>query len=202
MHDRGAPLGERLVQEALELLAREGLEGLSLRKLARRTGVSHNAPLRHFRSFKDLCSEVAARGFALLSEAMRKAHDVLPPGAGPRARLAASGRAYVHAAVENPALFALMFRMDDLDSENMHFQRESAAAFERLVGQIRAAQDNGWRSEHDSRLLAGAAWASFHGLASLWSQQAFVGPVPGATLDDALATTLDLVLSDPEGEPH
>ena len=51
---------ERLVQVALALLADEGLEALTLRRIARRAGVSHGAPLRHFSSFSALRSEIAA----------------------------------------------------------------------------------------------------------------------------------------------
>ena len=194
------PLDERLVHVALDLLAEEGLERLTLRRIARRAGVSHGAPLRHFQSFAELCSEVAAQGFALLTESMDKAAAQLPPGAGSRARLAAGAGAYVAAAVANPGLFALMFRTRDLDPDNPLYQSESMRAFDRLLELVRAAQDAGWRDDQDTRRLAGSVWATVHGLATLWSLGAFSGPVPGVSLDDALSTTLDLVLDDQRGE--
>ncbi len=187
------PLDERLVQVALDLLANEGIERVSLRRIARRAGVSHGAPLRHFPSLSALLAEVAARGFRLLSEAIEQAGARLPPGAGARARLEAAGRAYVGVAVENAALFALMFRPDRLDRDNAAWQRESATAFEHLVRLVRGAQDAGWHPQGDTRVLAGSVWASVHGLATLWAQGAFAGAVPGASLDDALDTTLNLV---------
>jgi hypothetical protein len=106
----------------------------------------------------------------------------------------------VETAVAHPDLFALMFRPDDLDPENARYRRESSASFEELVRHVRAAQDAGWRAGRDTRLLAGCVWAAVHGLATLWSQGAFAGPVPGASLDAAVATTLELVLGDPQGE--
>ena len=57
-------LRDRLVRTTLDLLSEQGLEGLSLRSIARRAGVSHGAPLRHFASLADLLSEVAAHGFS------------------------------------------------------------------------------------------------------------------------------------------
>lgn len=191
-----APLDARLVQVALELLAEGGVEGLSLRRIARRAGVSHGAPLRHFRSAADLLAEVAARGFRQLSEAVEESSARLAPGAGPVARLAAAGRAYVGGAVANPGLFALMFRPEELDVENASFRRHAGEAFEQVVRHVRAAQDAGWQPQRDTRLLAGCVWAAVHGLASLWSQGALAGPVPDATLEAALETTLDLVLGD------
>jgi AcrR family transcriptional regulator len=195
------PLDERLVDIAEELLDRDGLEALSLRRIARRAGVSHGAPLRHYPSLAALLSEVAARGFRLLSETIDKSAAQLPSGAGPWARLAAAGRGYVELAVARPGLFALMFRPEALDPQNAELARASAEAFEQLVRLVRAAQDAGWRAEHDTRLLSGCVWAAVHGLASLWAQGAFsvAAAASGATLDDALRTIMQLVHDDPRG---
>jgi AcrR family transcriptional regulator len=175
------PLDERLVEVTLELLAEEGLEGLSLRNVARRAGVSHAAPARHFRSLADLLAEVAARGFALLSEAMLRSDAQLPPRAD---------------------VVTLMFRTEDLDVGNASFARDSRAAFDGLLHHVRACQASGWQAERDTRLLAGSMWAAVHGLATLWSQGAYQAPIPGASLEDALTTTLELVALDRQGGPR
>lgn len=198
---RKGPLDERLLAVAEDLLATRGLEGLSLRRIARRAGVSHGAPLRHFPSLAALLSEVAARGFRLLSEAIEKSAAQLPPGAGPLARLAAAGRGYVELAVARPGLFTLMFRPEALDRENPRLVSSSAESFEQLVRLVRAAQDAGWRPERDTRLLAGCVWSAVHGLATLWSDGAFCGATgaPAASLDEAVEITLELVLGDRHG---
>ena len=193
-------LAERLVLVALDQLAEQGLEGLTLRRIARRAGVSHGAPARHFRSLSDLLAEVAARGFALLSEAMEKGDAQLPADAGSMRRLSAAARAYVECAVANPALFALMFRPEALDVANASFVRDSHAAFEGLLRHVGAAQAAGWHAEHDTRLLAGSMWATVHGLATLWAQGAYQGPIPNASFDDALTTTLLLVDDGRQGD--
>ena len=193
---RQDPLDERLIEVALQILAEEGLEGLSLRRIARRAGVSHGAPLRHYRGLADLLSEVAARGFRMLSEEIEKSGAQLPPGAGPLPRLAAAGRAYVDTAVANPGLVALMFRPEDLAVDRPTFARASAESFEQVVRHVRAAQDAGWHAGRETRVLAGAVWAAVHGLATLWSQGALAGVVPDGSLADALDTTLELVLGD------
>jgi AcrR family transcriptional regulator len=198
---RSDPLDERLVEVGLKLLEREGVDALTLRRIAREAGVSHGAPLRHFASLSDLRAEIAARGFRILSEAVDGASAALPAGAGPRARLRAAGTAYVEAAIAHPSLFALMFRPEALDPTNEAFARESRAAFERLVRLVRAAQDAGFEPDTDTRLLAGAVWAPMQGLASLWSQGAFAGAVPGARLEDALDVSLRLIAPDETGEP-
>ena len=196
-----SPLSERLVEEALGLLAEEGLEALSLRSIARRAGVSHGAPARHFRSLADLLAEVAARGFALLAEAMARSDAELPADVDSTRRLAVASRAYLDCALANPALFALMFRPGILDVSNEAFVRDSQAAFEGLLHHVRAAQASGWHRQQDTRLLGGSLWASVHGLATLWATGAYQGPIPDASLEDALTTTLTLVHDDRQGDP-
>jgi len=195
------PLNERLVDATLELLDETGIESLTLRAIARRTGVSHGAPLRPFRSLADLLAEVAARGFRLLDRGISEAAASLPPGAGALARLRAAGRAYVDVAVKHPGLFSLMFRPDALDLDNERFAVDSSTAFEHLLMHVRAVQDTGWQADRDSRELAGVVWAQVHGVATLWAQRAFAGPIPDADLDSMVELTLDLCLGPLPGEP-
>lgn len=190
------PLAERLVAVAEDLLAEAGPEALSLREIARRAGVTHSAPLRHYPSLAALLAEVAARGFRTLFAAIERAEGELPAGAGARARLAAAARAYVRCAVARPGVFALMFRPDLLDVAAPAFARDSRASFDQLVRAVRAAQDDGWRTDAPTRRLAGALWASVHGFASLWSQGAYRAVVD-ASLDEALEDLVALLLADP-----
>ncbi|MFY9316774.1 MAG: helix-turn-helix domain-containing protein, partial [Burkholderiales bacterium] len=62
-----------LLQAAGKILEKEGVEALALRTLARRTGVSHGAPYRHFRDRESLLAALAAEGFAMLGRAQREA---------------------------------------------------------------------------------------------------------------------------------
>jgi AcrR family transcriptional regulator len=168
--------------------------------VARRAGVSHAAPARHFKSLSDLRAEVAASGFRLLSEAIEKSDAASLPSCGPMLRLATAGRAYVDCALANPGLFALMYRKGDLDPDNESLRRDSSAAFERLLDAVGLAQAEGWQAGRDSRLLAGALWASVHGLATLWAGGAYQGAISHASLDDALKITLELTDDVRQGE--
>src|SRR6266850_4711197 len=86
-----------LLQTAGKVLEKEGLGELSLRELARRAGVSHNAPYRHFPDRDSLLAALAAEGFALLENEMR--------GLGARAM----GEVYIRFALQHPQRFRLMF---------------------------------------------------------------------------------------------
>jgi AcrR family transcriptional regulator len=199
--DKELPLKERLVAATLDLLDETGIESLTLRAIARRSGVSHGAPLRHFRSLADLLAEVAAHGFRLLDRSIAEAAGQLPPGAGPLARLRAAGAAYVAVAVQHPGLFGLMFRPDTIDVSNARFGIDSSAAFERLLLHVRALQDTGWHTGRDSRQLAGVVWAQVHGVATLWAHGAFAGPIPEADLDSMIELSLDLGLGPSHEDP-
>src|SRR5271166_2897161 len=98
-------LKQALIDAAVALVAEVGPRGFTLREAARRAGVSHNAPYRHFRDRDDLLATVATDGFDRLTRAMA--------GAGPKAspinRLRRSGIAYVDFALRWPQHFAVMF---------------------------------------------------------------------------------------------
>lgn len=105
-------LRNALVQEAVKLVRREGVEGFSLREVARRVAVSANAAYRHFEDKDALLAAVAAQGLTLLSGRMQGALEAVTHRApGPRAiaRLRATGRAYVEFALAEPELFRLTF---------------------------------------------------------------------------------------------
>ena len=185
---------ERLVQAAFDILAQEGIEALTLRRVAREAGVSHGAPLRHFPSFAALCAEVAGRGFQGLEEALDKAAAQLPPGSDPVDRLAAAGQAYVAEAIANPGVFTLMFRTDWLDRSQPRYAEHATAAFGQLVSLVRAAQDAGLQPERDTHTLAGAIWSTVHGLATLWSSGA-LRAATGASLESITEAALAAILT-------
>ncbi|MER6073811.1 TetR/AcrR family transcriptional regulator [Streptomyces sp. NPDC001817] len=176
-------LRERLVDVGVALLATEGLPALTLREIARRAGVSHGAPRRHFPTHLELLSAIARRGFADLAERVRAAHA--PGAAGPRTHVAALARTYLEFALDNPGMYELMFRHDLLESGHLGLRETSLPLFRvlaELVGEVRPGAD--------ARRVAGALWANLHGMAQLWrwrSLQLAVG-------DDDFGALLDAVL--------
>lgn len=95
-----------LVKAGLALLGERAADDLSLREVARHVGVSATAVYRHFPDKQALLSALAAEGMEELGRRQRAASE--KAGGGPDG-FAASGAVYVHFAVENPALFRLIF---------------------------------------------------------------------------------------------
>ncbi|MFA6046720.1 MAG: TetR/AcrR family transcriptional regulator, partial [Phycisphaerales bacterium] len=98
-------LRRSLIAGGLVLLEEKGAAALGLREIARLVGVSAAAPYRHFADRKALLEAVAAEGFRDFSKAMAKAAE----GVGEDGQLAAMAFAYVRFALDQPALFRLMF---------------------------------------------------------------------------------------------
>ena len=91
-------LQRALVRAAIEVLSESQSTDFSLRELARRAGVSHNAPYKHFADKRELLAAISAEGFELLAKRITDATKRLR---NPRARLAAMGRDYVRHGVRN-----------------------------------------------------------------------------------------------------
>lgn len=153
-------LRRALLGAATDLLEEGGPAGLSLREVARRAGVSHGAPYRHFPDREALLDAVAAEGFRDLTRQMQ---DIRRPT--PAERLAALGQAYVAAALERPGRFALMFSLTP-DPQRHPATAEAAPP---LMAVLREAVAEVTGSPDDAAASA-AAWALVHGLAHLLLQ--------------------------------
>lgn len=160
-------LHARLVAAGVELLAAEGIAALSLREIARRAGVSHGAPRRHFPTHLSLLSAIAREGFARLTARL----TALPDAGDPRERLTGMALAYVTFARTDPGMFELMFRHDLLRSDHLGLREASLPLFRLLTGLVPDADP----------VAAGALWANLHGTVQLWAW----GSLPLATgVDD------------------
>jgi AcrR family transcriptional regulator len=157
-------LRDTLLQGALDAISELGPAAFTLREVARRAGVSHNAPYRHFRDKDALLAAVAAQGFRELTRAMREAADRQSKALD---KLKHSGLAYVAFAVRRPAHFTVMFDAPVTGNKDPEFLEASQEAFETLVNYIRTCQEEGKLPAGETRERALAAWSLVHGIAKL-----------------------------------
>jgi AcrR family transcriptional regulator len=190
---------ERLLQAARDVLADDGLEGLTLRAIARRAGVSHGAPLRHFPSLGSLLAAVAADGFRRLFAsvdahvaAADRAAAATCTAIGPRHRLAAAGQGYLQFALDDPGVFSVTFRPERIDIADAAYLAEGMRAFGQLLDLVAAAQADGWHADQPTDALAGVVWANVHGVAVLILHGALPGVVDDVDRVPGLSALLTL----------
>ncbi|HHZ10277.1 MAG TPA: TetR/AcrR family transcriptional regulator [Rhizobiales bacterium] len=153
-----------LVAAEAELIER-GIEGFTLRGVARRAGVSHAAPAHHFKDTAAMLTALAATAAQRLKAAMSRRREAAPDD--PRSRFVASGTGYIDFALENPALFTLLFGSGRPDSDDPDLVRHAGAAFADLVEAIAAISGKDPLADAEGRLDVAAAWSLVHGAASL-----------------------------------
>ncbi|WP_405677278.1 TetR/AcrR family transcriptional regulator [Streptomyces sp. NBC_00048] len=178
-----------LLERAEAVLAESGVDGLSLRALARDLGVSHAAPSRHFRDRQALLDALAVSGFTRLNERLRTAAESPGPVA---ARLAELGRAYVDFAVTHAPLLNLMFtakHADDSRAELKELGHRSLEATAELIAQ--AQREGGSVRAGDPARLAQVAFSTLHGLATL----ALGSLLDDTPLPEATELAIDVLLT-------
>ncbi len=185
-------LRESLVEAAEQLLERHGLEGVTLREVARLAGVSHAAPYHHFAGLDPLLAAVAERSFTQLGEAIAAAARA----AKPRDALLGICEAYVAHACAHPAQFRLMFGpMLARKSEFPAFAEAARAAFNQVLEVAEALVPG------EGAAMALSGWSLAHGFAHLAIDRALEDlPVP-VTADAATARRLAQWLLQREAAP-
>jgi AcrR family transcriptional regulator len=160
-----------LVQAAVGLGREKGLDGIVIREVARRTGVSHNAAYRHFADRDELLREVARVGHDELAETMRsrvKRVRVKDPVERARRRLREVGKAYVEYALAEPGLFAVAFSHVSIGDLSGPYELLGAALDDCVAA--------GYLPESKREGAELSCWAGVHGFAMLYS----TGPMSDA----------------------
>lgn len=161
-------LKEALLETALEMIDREGLDTITLRELTQRLGTSRTAVYRHFASKEMLILGVIEKGYEQLDLLFTpifqdKARSV-------DARFETMGRAYLNFAIEHPNLYRLLFgELYRKEREEIcDYKDESrSTGLYALLGLLVEAQEEGIIARENPMVQAATVWASIHGLASL-----------------------------------
>jgi AcrR family transcriptional regulator len=172
-------LRDVLLREGRQLLMTEGSQAVTLRGLAKRAGVSHSAPLRHFADRDALLDAIAAQGFDELIAALTAAEEVNDL----RSRLSGYAHAHVHFALENGPLMDLMFSGAGRTEDSL-----AAQAASRFFAQGAAllGENAPGRPGTLPFLLAG----TLEGISSL----AGTGRLPRELVDEVTETAVEMML--------
>jgi AcrR family transcriptional regulator len=157
-------LRRALLDAALELVKEHGPSGITLREAARRAGVTHAAPYRHFTDKEALLASLAEEGFRRLRSEIEAA---ISDGSG-LLRSEAIGVAYVRFARRNPSQFRVMFGSEIGDKRRYpSLMQADQAVFDLLSQAIRTAQEAGELPPGNPARMGLVSWSMLHGVASL-----------------------------------
>ncbi len=162
----------------------------TLREVARRAGVSHAAPYKHFPDKAALLAELAMIGFDRLREALLSARPATAESLGDQ--LVAVARAYIAFGTDHPALYRLMFSGEEGGVAAMHSSERALAVFEVVLDILQTGQAEGSVRARPIRGQALACWGLVHGLTTLSIEGLLlpekVGPTP---IDSALRSLVE-----------
>jgi AcrR family transcriptional regulator len=160
-HPTDGNLRETVLAAAIDIVNNEGVGALSMREVARRAGVSHQAPYHHFADKAEILAQISIQGFELLTEAM---NDALASSVEPAE---AAFNAYVTFALNHTGHFKIMFR-PELCMVETHEGAKAAAdrAMNSLMMLVRRVAPANI-SEREAFDWAVLLWAQVHGTATL-----------------------------------
>jgi AcrR family transcriptional regulator len=176
-----------VLNAAVAIIESDGAESLSMREVARRAGVSHQAPYHYFSDRSGIFAAISEEGFTGLAQAFRDVHETEMPAAK------AGFIAYLNFAREHVGHFRVMFR-NDICGVVTHELTQLAAdsAFDEL--RLMVARITGPEIDPNKAFtFAAMLWSLSHGLATL----VIDGPLPnklppGTNLDDQIQAVINL----------
>jgi len=161
-------LRDACIVAAQEVIAERGIENLSLRDVARKLGVSHQAPYKHYPSRDHLLAEVMRRCFQRFAAHL----DARPRFDEPAQDLESLGPQYLSYAQQHPLEYRLMFSTTWPESaEQLKLARDAAHAFDVLRGVLRRMHGDSAAMRETVDLDALYIWSTVHGLAGVMNGQ-------------------------------
>jgi AcrR family transcriptional regulator len=185
--DQHGEVRRLVLDAAIAIIETDGAESLSMREVARRAGVSHQAPYHYFKDRSGIFAAISEEGFALLADAFRRVEHMEENGSK------GGFITYLTFARQHSGHFRVMFR-GDICGISTHEATGAAAddAFNELLKMV--SRTIGTSTDTDEAMtFAIMLWSQAHGLATL----VLDGPLerklpPGADLESQIMNVINL----------
>jgi len=159
-------LKNALIKAGADILSKEGVSALSLRKVAHKAGVSHAAPYAHFADKQALIAAISTEGYKKLYEKI--AHVAGQYQADPLRRLVEASWAYVQFALDEPDQFKVTLSgMIEKEQDYPAFVETARQTFSLVVDIVAQCQQAGILRNGPADLVAVSAWSLIHGFVTL-----------------------------------
>ena len=154
----------KLIAAATVLLDSGGEEAVTLRAVGHASGVSHNAPYKHFRNRDALLAAVATADFVSLTDAFK---TVRGGGAASAVKLMQALKVVVDFSVEHPARYRLLFNDPTIAAQKGELERTASLAFGEFILIVKECQTARALPDAPKTTIAGLLFATMHGLIAL-----------------------------------
>lgn len=183
-----------LIATGRNMLEAQGLQGFSLRALARNAQVSHAAPVHHFKTLGAFFAECRTDAFRELSEALETARDQV--SASPIHTLVNMAIAYLKFGTANPVMLRLMFDKDTAPPKSNDPDSQSRRAYLLLEEAVRATLPDIGQGDPLFDLRINAVWSLIHGFVILQNEdQICTRSDPPISTEQMLAKSLAKMLA-------
>ena len=183
-------LKDALITAGLEILSEQGMEGLSLRKVAKKVGVSHTAPYNHFADKQALLAAISTAGHEQLYQTLSSTFEAVR--ASSSEIILEISWAYLQFALDDPGRFKLMFSGAlEVEMDHPQFVEISQKNITLLEEIIVFCQNEGQLAAGPTERLAIKIWSSVHGFVNLMLENQFP---PEYIQDQSVRDLLEFVI--------
>ena len=158
---------ERILSSACELYLQDGLDGFSMRKLARVLGVTAPALYRHYESKERVLLDVVREAYRTMIQYLHRALN----GRTPEDRFRLAGEGFLDFALQHPRYYEVLFMGVELlavEAVRAETAEQGCAVGQFWNDRVREAVDAGLLAEADPEAVGMTLWAHAHGLVSLY----------------------------------
>jgi AcrR family transcriptional regulator len=162
-------LREAILEESLKWIRKYGVESLSLREIAKKLGVTHSAPNKHFQKKEALVAALIEDGFVKFRDALLSGREQMVKH--PKEAFIQMGFSYLKFAKENPEIYRLMFS-NSLQNPNDYPSLHKAGfeSFGVLLEAVVYMQSRGVIRKGNPHEIAYLIWSFTHGFVLLWQE--------------------------------
>jgi AcrR family transcriptional regulator len=155
---------QQIREVALDVFRKAGIQGLTLRAIARQMGWTPASLYRYYASTDELLAAIRAEGFSQMAAAIEQARL---SSDDTREAARSAMHAYLRFSVEEPERFRLMYELSQGDASSLpEVRAERERAFDQARLLAADAIEAGWL-QGDPNLAAHLLWVGCHGLAAL-----------------------------------
>jgi AcrR family transcriptional regulator len=177
-------LRQALIDASHRLLVEKGAENFSLADACRVAGVSTAAPYKHFRDKLEILKAIVEQGFERMAE--RSLSAVRAKGEGTIEGVIAMGQAYIAFAMEETAVFRLMFGHNKAIKRDEHVEDTGRSCFTNLIKQVAVYCEKN-NAGGDPMQISVSLWTFVHGAACLLIDEDYENVAPGIDINAMIA---------------